>query len=83
MQDRIGDGYTILRLGGSQEDLTGLKDALESFDAPVRSLDVPDQIAREIYGTDLLLLRPDMHVVWRGNKAPEDPCIVAATATGH
>jgi 2-polyprenyl-6-methoxyphenol hydroxylase-like FAD-dependent oxidoreductase len=83
MQDRIGDGYTILRLGGSQEDVIGLKDALESFGAPVQSQDVPDQIAREIYGTDLLLLRPDMHVVWRGNKAPEDPSIVAATATGH
>jgi 2-polyprenyl-6-methoxyphenol hydroxylase-like FAD-dependent oxidoreductase len=83
MQDRIGDGYTILRLGGSQAEVNGLKDALESFGAPVQSLDVPDQIAREIYGADLLLLRPDMHVVWRGNKAPEDPGVVAATATGH
>jgi hypothetical protein len=83
VQDRIGDGYTILRLGQSGEDINALKGAIQSFGAPVCTLDVPDRIAREIYGADLLLLRPDMHVVWRGNKAPEDPLIIAAVATGH
>jgi 2-polyprenyl-6-methoxyphenol hydroxylase-like FAD-dependent oxidoreductase len=83
MQDRIGDGYTILRLGKCGEDMDGLKSAIQSFDAPVCTLDIPDRIVREIYGTDLLLLRPDMHVVWRGNKAAEDPLTIAAVATGH
>jgi hypothetical protein len=44
---------------------------------------MPDQIAREIFGYDLLLLRPDMHVVWRGHSAPENAAEVAAIATGH
>jgi hypothetical protein len=44
---------------------------------------VPDRIASDIYGYDLILLRPDMHVVWRGNTAPEDAAEVAAIATGH
>jgi hypothetical protein len=83
VQDRIGDGYTILRLGRSGEDVGGLKSAIQFFGAPVDTLDIPDRIAREIYGADLLLLRPDMHVVWRGNKAPEDPLVIAAVATGH
>jgi hypothetical protein len=30
-----------------------------------------------------LLLRPDMHVVWRGNDAPTEPEKLAALATGH
>ena len=30
---------------------------------------LPDAAPRDIYGYDLLLLRPDMHVVWRGNAA--------------
>jgi len=30
-----------------------------------------------------LLLRPDMHVVWRGNAPPDEPETVAAIATGH
>ena len=40
-------------------------------------------VARDVYGYDLILVRPDMHVVWRGNAAPEDPAQVAAIATGH
>ena len=79
----FGDGYTILRLGKCGEDMDGLKSAIQSFGAPVDTLDIPDRLAREIYGADLLLLRPDMHVVWRGNKAPEDPLVIAAVATGH
>jgi len=29
--------------------------------------------ARDLYGRDLVLLRPDQHVAWRGNSAPDDP----------
>ncbi len=28
--------------------------------------------AREVYGYDLFLLRPDMHIVWRGNRPPDN-----------
>jgi hypothetical protein len=44
---------------------------------------MPDDAPRQVYGHDLLLLRPDLHVVWRGNRPPEDPGNVAATATGY
>jgi hypothetical protein len=46
-------------------------------------MEVPDQIARDIYEFDLILLRPDMHIVWRGQQTPDDPALVAAVATGH
>lgn len=84
MQDRIpAEGYTLLRLGKTRAEAGGIEKALKSFGAPVTVMDVPDQIAREIYGFDLVLLRPDMHVVWRGNAAPDDAGIVGAVATGH
>jgi 2-polyprenyl-6-methoxyphenol hydroxylase-like FAD-dependent oxidoreductase len=83
MQDRVPDGYTILKLGRTKADASGLERAIRSHGAPATVLDVPDRIAREIYGYDLILLRPDMHVVWRGNTAPEDAAEVAAIATGH
>jgi 2-polyprenyl-6-methoxyphenol hydroxylase-like FAD-dependent oxidoreductase len=83
LQDRIPDGYTILRLGHTKADATGLQKAIRSRGASATVLDVPDRIAREIYGYDLILLRPDMHVVWRGQTAPEDAAEVAAIATGH
>jgi 2-polyprenyl-6-methoxyphenol hydroxylase-like FAD-dependent oxidoreductase len=83
MQDHIPDGYTILKLGRTKADASGLEKALRSRGAPTTVLDVPDRVAREIYGYDLILTRPDMHVVWRGNGPPEDAAGVAAVATGH
>jgi hypothetical protein len=83
MQDHIPDGYTILKLGRTKADASGLEKALRSRGAPTTVLDVPDRVAREIYGYDLILTRPDMHVVWRGNTPPEDAAEVAAIATGH
>jgi 2-polyprenyl-6-methoxyphenol hydroxylase-like FAD-dependent oxidoreductase len=85
MQDRIGydHGYTLLRLGGSAADLSALERAFSRYGAPFRVLDVVDERARDVYGYDLILLRPDMHIVWRGQNAPEDPHRLAAMATGH
>jgi 2-polyprenyl-6-methoxyphenol hydroxylase-like FAD-dependent oxidoreductase len=83
MQDHIPDGFTILKLGRTRADASGLEKALRARGAPVTVLDVPDRIAREIYGYDLILVRPDLHVVWRGNAPPEDAAEVAAIATGH
>jgi 2-polyprenyl-6-methoxyphenol hydroxylase-like FAD-dependent oxidoreductase len=83
MQDQIPDGYTILKLGRTRADVSGLEKAIRSHGAPTMVLDVPDRVAREIYGYDLILIRPDMHVVWRGNAPPEDAAEVAAIASGH
>jgi hypothetical protein len=56
---------------------------LRATRAPLHVLDVPDARARELYGYDLLLVRPDLHVVWRGNAAPPDAERLAAIATGR
>ncbi len=83
MQDHIPEGYTILKLGRNKVDAGGLEKAIRAHGAPVTVLEVPDRIAREVYGHELILLRPDMHVVWRGQSPPEDAAEVAAIATGH
>ena len=83
MQDKIGDGYTLLRLGGAKADASALEKAFAAIGAPFAVVDVPDQAARDIYERDLLLIRPDLHVAWRGNRLPEQPERLAAMATGH
>ena len=83
VQDVIGDGFTLLRLGGSQADIGGLEQAMQARRAPFTTLDVADSVAREVYGFDLLLLRPDLHVAWRGNALPSEPAQLAALVTGH
>jgi hypothetical protein len=50
--------------------------------APLEVLDVPDNAVREVYESDLLLVRPDLHVAWRSNTAPTNPNEVAELATG-
>jgi 2-polyprenyl-6-methoxyphenol hydroxylase-like FAD-dependent oxidoreductase len=81
IQDRIPPrGYTLLRLGKSREEVSALKRAMK---APFTVLDVPDAVARDLYGFDLILLRPDMHIAWRGNRAPENAAEVAARVTGR
>ncbi|MEI8274660.1 MAG: FAD-dependent monooxygenase, partial [Hyphomicrobiales bacterium] len=83
LHDCIGDGYTLLRLAGTQADMSGLAPAFAAYGAPLTVLEIGDERPRELYGYDLLLVRPDLHVVWRGNRLPADPARLAALATGH
>lgn len=84
MQDHIPyEGYTLLKLGRTKADTRGLEAALRATGAPVAVFETASEAAREVYGFDLLLLRPDMHVAWRGNQPPEEPAEVAGVVTGH
>ena len=83
LHDLIGEGYTLLRLGRTQADTAPLERAFAGYAAPFTTLAIADERPRAIYGYDLLLLRPDLHVVWRGNRLPDDPTKLAAIATGH
>ena len=85
MQDRIGydKGYTLLRLDAKAPDVSALASAFEKRRVPFRVLDVLSARAREHYGYGLLLLRPDMHIVWRGNVEPAQPERLVSQATGH
>ena len=83
LHDRIGDSYTLLRLARTPADTTPLERAFTSFGAPLMVLDIDEDRPRDLYGYDLLLLRPDLHVIWRGNRLPDEPAKLAAIATGH
>jgi hypothetical protein len=83
LHDRLGPGYTLLRLGGSQADVSGLERACGATGAPLEVLDVGDERVREIAGFDLLLVRPDLHVAWRGNRLSDEAGTIVAIATGR
>jgi 2-polyprenyl-6-methoxyphenol hydroxylase-like FAD-dependent oxidoreductase len=83
VQDLIPtDGYTLLRLN-PQHDPAPFRAAFVARGAPLTVLDLPGGPVREIYERDLILLRPDLHVVWRDNRMPLDPNELVAIATGH
>ncbi|WP_018697817.1 FAD-dependent monooxygenase [Amorphus coralli] len=84
IQDRIGEGcYTLLILGGADADARSLASAFADLGTPFEAVTLPDRAPRAIYGRDLLLLRPDMHIVWRGNTLPDAPQNLARRVTGH
>jgi 2-polyprenyl-6-methoxyphenol hydroxylase-like FAD-dependent oxidoreductase len=83
IQDLIGSGYTLLRLGGTDVPVSELERAMRVHGAPLEMLTIDDQAPRDVYGFDLILLRPDLHVAWRGNAIPKDPGRLAAIVTGH
>jgi 2-polyprenyl-6-methoxyphenol hydroxylase-like FAD-dependent oxidoreductase len=82
LHDRIGDGYTLLSLRRA-EGADVLAKAFSGYGAPFTTLNIDDAHVRDVYGYDLLVLRPDLHVVWRGNRLPDEPAKLAALATGH
>lgn len=70
--DRLGPGFALVRFGGAQADL--------GPDIPV--VDIDDSAARDVYGADYVLVRPDQHVAWRGNDIG-DAAALADTVWGR
>ena len=83
VHDRIGDGFTLLRLGRNKADASGVRKAFSAIGAPFSVLDIDSEAVRRVYGFDYLLVRPDLHVVWRGVAPPKDPDTLARVVTGH
>src|SRR4051794_13433974 len=78
--DALGPEFSLLVLAPGAPD--GLPDAAARLGVPLRVVDlsaVPELRGR--YGADLLLVRPDQHVAWRGD-AGADPVALLARVVG-
>lgn len=80
--DCFGIGFTLLRLGPKPPTAHSLAAAARERGVPFDVLDVPDAAARELYASDLALIRPDQHIAWRGNALPSSADAVLARVTG-
>jgi 2-polyprenyl-6-methoxyphenol hydroxylase-like FAD-dependent oxidoreductase len=80
--DRFGAGFTLLRLGADRQDTSRMEAAGRARGIPLSVLRVPDPAAGDLYGRDLVLIRPDQHVAWRGDRPPRDPDALWARVTG-
>ena len=83
LQDQLGMGYTLLRIANPAIDTAPLEQAMVAAGAPFEVRTFDESPLRAVYGCDLLLLRPDLHIAWRGNALPQDPAGLAAMATGR
>ncbi len=67
--DALGDGFGLLRFETSV-DSSGIVDAAAQRGVPLAVLDVDDPAAKTLYARNLVLVRPDRHVAWRGDREP-------------
>jgi hypothetical protein len=82
MQDVLGDDYTLLDLRGDC-DARPLAAASRALGAPLDVLHLNEERVHTVCGAAVFLLRPDLHIVWRGDGPPADPTGLAALATGR
>jgi 2-polyprenyl-6-methoxyphenol hydroxylase-like FAD-dependent oxidoreductase len=81
IQDRLrSDRYTLIDVAG-RHDAGPLLAAFEALGAPLDVLVIPDAALRAVYERDLVLVRPDMHVAWRGDRLPRAADDLAARVT--
>jgi hypothetical protein len=82
LYDRLGNGFTLLRLGPKPADGAGLAEAARNSGVPLDILDVTDAATRDLYGADLVVVRPDQHIAWRGANSPGDASAIMARVIG-
>ncbi|KAB8194069.1 2-polyprenyl-6-methoxyphenol hydroxylase [Nonomuraea phyllanthi] len=80
--DLLGDGFTLLRLA-PEADGTALSGAAARRSVPLEVVDLAGPpLLRPRYGADLVLVRPDQHIAWRGDRV-EDPDGLLAQVIGE
>jgi 2-polyprenyl-6-methoxyphenol hydroxylase-like FAD-dependent oxidoreductase len=82
IQDHLGRCYTMLHRPGVRVD-PEIAASFRRYGAPYATFEVRSVAATAVYGDyPLILVRPDLHVAWRGCR-PADPDALAAQVTGH
>ena len=81
--------FVLLSFGRNPSDPAPIAAAARKRRVPLSVRHVDDVAAAELYGKRLALIRPDGHVAWRGDRAPDDPELLidlvrgASTRTAH
>jgi 2-polyprenyl-6-methoxyphenol hydroxylase-like FAD-dependent oxidoreductase len=70
--DMFGPGFTLLRLAETAPEGAGIAAAATARGMPLQVVTVTDDGVRDLYQRDLVLVRPDQHIAWRGNTEPAD-----------
>jgi 2-polyprenyl-6-methoxyphenol hydroxylase-like FAD-dependent oxidoreductase len=76
LYDKFGRDFTVLRLSGTA-DASGLERAAAARKVPLSVANIKNKAVRDLYGHDLVLIRPDQHIAWRGNAASDADSIIA------
>lgn len=82
IQDVIGDEYALI-VKDAPPRLHLLEEEFRRIGAPFSVIRLDTAEAAAVYGNELLLVRPDLHIAWRAAEIPEHPAHLVATVTGN
>lgn len=82
LYDEFGFEWTLLRLGPKPPPATEIKQVFADCGLELKVLNIPGEAARDLYETDLALIRPDQVVAFRGREI-RDPRALTARVSGH
>jgi 2-polyprenyl-6-methoxyphenol hydroxylase-like FAD-dependent oxidoreductase len=80
--DLFGDGFALLRFDSGLS-AASLQRAANRQSVPLARFDIDDAEIGALYGARAVLVRPDGHVAWRGDRVPSDAEALIATISGH
>lgn len=83
LHDHLGSGYTLIRQTGAPGSADELTAEFASIGAPFEVVEIDSRPARRVFEAEQILVRPDLHVVWRGDRLPDDAEHLVAVATGR
>src|SRR5262249_47399961 len=80
--DLFGKGFALLGFGADPTDVDALPVAARARGVPVAFTAIDHAEAAARYARKLVLVRPDGHVAWRGDQAPDDALAVIDRVRG-
>jgi 2-polyprenyl-6-methoxyphenol hydroxylase-like FAD-dependent oxidoreductase len=81
IHDRLGLDFTLVALDDG--DTAALEAEAAKQEIPLTVLRLKQPTLRSIYDRDLLLVRPDQHIVWRGDALPSDVAGLLRRVSGN
>jgi hypothetical protein len=69
--DLFGKGFVLLRFS-SRVDVARIESTALQVGVPLNTIDIDDAAIAALYERNLVLVRPDGHVAWRGDRLPDD-----------
>jgi 2-polyprenyl-6-methoxyphenol hydroxylase-like FAD-dependent oxidoreductase len=80
--DLFGRGFVLLALAANKADAAPLAAAAQRARVPLEIIEVHEPEVKSVYECAFVLVRPDGHVAWRGDKMPSDGAAIIDRARG-
>ncbi|WP_123659670.1 FAD-dependent monooxygenase [Pusillimonas sp. NJUB218] len=80
LYDHLSQGFTLLALNAN-ESATAL--TAHCLPQDIKQISIHSEEARDLYGADYVLIRPDLHIAWRGNRLDNDLEVAIKRSLGN